>query len=404
MQPVIRFALSIPAVLLASYAIKETVRFAGAEWLSRADTVETLQAALRITPENADYYARIATLDPSRNGDLIHALTLNPRDPSWWIMQSVRQEEDGDVAAAEKSLRQANLVSRYYTPRWSLAAFYYRQGNKAEFIRWAKSALSVGNGQSESLFQMAQRLNLPSSQILDDLLPDVPERVDSYLHLLLEQGKVDQQHAAAARLIRIGSTRNRISILETCESLFKAGRIDQAVDLWNRAIQVRWIALSPLDPLLGESLGDDSFAAESLDLGFDWKNSIPLGVSASRSVTDHSLCLEFSGSQPESCELVSQFVPLLPNRQYRLEVRYRLRSTNLATGLQWSVLPVPSGKPSMAGLMSPSPEKFVEQSFPFETPSQPGPMKMLLSYTRAPGTTRMEGKLWIQSVHLTLLP
>jgi tetratricopeptide (TPR) repeat protein len=403
MQPVIRFVLSIPAVLLASYAIGETVRFAGAEWLSRADTVEALQGALRITPGNADYYARIATLDPSRSDDLNHALTQNPRDPSWWIMQSVRQEEDGDVAAAEKSLRQANLVSRYYTPRWSLAAFYYRQGNKAEFITWAKSALSAGNGQSESLFQMAQRLNLPSSQILDDVLPDVPDRVDSYLHLLLQQGKVDQQHAAAARLIRIGSSRNRMSILETCESLFKAGKIDQAVDLWNRAIQVRWIALSPLDPLLGESLGNDSFAEESMDLGFDWKNSIPLGVSASRSVTDHSLFLEFSGSQPESCELVSQFVPLLPNRQYRIEVRYRLRSTNLATGLQWSVLPVPSGKPSMAGLMSPS-EKFVGQTFPFETPSQPGPMKILLSYTRAPGTTRMEGKLWIQSVHLTLLP
>ena len=55
-------------------------------------------------------------------------------------MQSVRQEEDGDVAGAEKSLRQANMVSRYYTPRWSFAAFYYRQGNKTEFIHWARSA------------------------------------------------------------------------------------------------------------------------------------------------------------------------------------------------------------------------------------------------------------------------
>src|ERR1035438_4200726 len=198
MQPVIRFALAIPAALLASYAMGETVRFAWAERLSRKDTVEALQAALRVTPGNADYYARVATLDPSRNADLSLALTLNPRDPSWWIMQSVRQEEDGDVAGAEQSLRQANRVSRYFTPRWSLAAFYYRQGNKGEFIRWARSALSVGNGPPESLFQMAQRMDLTSSQILDSLLPEVPARVQPYLHPLLQQGKVEQEHAPDA--------------------------------------------------------------------------------------------------------------------------------------------------------------------------------------------------------------
>ncbi len=399
-----RFALAIPVTLLASYAIEQTGRLAWAERLSSKDTVEALQAALRMTPGNADYYARVATLDPSRINELSHALTLNPRDPSWWIMQSVRQEEDGDVGAAEKSLRQANLVSRYYTPRWSFAAFYYRQGNKAEFIRWAKLALSASHAQPESLFQMAQRLHLPSGQILDDLVPEVPEPVDSYLHLLLQQGKIEQQLAAAAQLIRIGSKRNRSSVLETCESLFKAGKIDQAVDLWNKAIQARWIALSPLDPSSGKSLGNDSFTGELLDLGFDWKNSIPLGVSASRSVKDRSLCLEFSGSQPESCELVSQFVPLLPDRQYRIKVRYRLRPANFATGLQWSVLSVPSGTPSMVGLMSPSAGGFAEQSFSFKAPPQQVPMRILLSYTRLPGTTRMEGQLWIQSVQLTLLP
>ena len=404
MQAILRFALAIPAALLASYPIGETVRFVRAERLSRQDTVEALQAALRMTPGNADYYARIATLDPSRNDELSHALTLNPRDPSWWIMQSVRQEEDGDVVGAERSLRQANTVSRYYTPRWSLAAFYYRQGNKADFIRWAKLALSVGNGQPESLFQMAQRLDLPSNQILDDLMPDVPEPVDSYLHFLLQHAEVQQQYAAATQLIRIGSVKNRSSILETCESLFKAGEIDQAVALWNKAIQVRWIALSRLDPLLGKSLGNDSFGGEFLGIGFDWRDSIPLGVSAARSVPDRSLCLEFCGSQPESCELITQFVPLLPNRQYQLKIRYRLRPTNSTTGLQWSVVTMPSGEPSMIGPMNPSAEEFVVQSFLFATPLRQAPMRILLSYTRLPGTTRMEGKLWIQSVQLTLLP
>lgn len=397
-------ALAIPAVLLAGYAIAQTARFARAEQLSRRDTVETLQAALRMTPGNADYHARIATLDPSRDSQLRVALALNPRDPSWWIMLSVRQEEDGDVAGAEQSLRQANRVSRYFTPRWSLAAFYYRQGNKGEFIRWARSALSVGNGPPESLFQMAQRMDLTSSQILDSLLPEVPARVDSYLHLLLQQGKVEQEHAAAAQLIRIGSREHWSSVLEACESLFIAGKIAQAVDLWNTAIRLRWINLPPLDPLSGKSLANESFTKEPLERGFDWKSSTPSGVSAFRSVPDRSLYLEFSGSQPESCELLGQFVPLLPKRQYQLNVRYRLRHARSASGLQWSVLPVPSGRPMMVGLMNLSAEDFVGQSFHFETAPQECPTRILLSYTRQPGTTRMEGELWIQSVQLTLLP
>ena len=99
---------------------------------------------------------------------------------------------------------------------------------------------------------MAQRLGLPSGQILDDLLPEVPERVDSYLHLLLQQGKAEQQHAAAAQLIRIGSKENRSSVLETCESLFNAGKIDQAVALWNRAIQVALDRSLSLGALVGK--------------------------------------------------------------------------------------------------------------------------------------------------------
>ena len=159
-----------------------------------------------------------------------------------------------------------------------------------------------------------------------------------------------------------------------------------------------------MDPLKGKSLGNDSSAPDSQEQGFDWKNSIPAGVSASRSVQDRSFCLEFSGSQPENCELLSQFVPLLPNRQYQIKVHYRFHPASSTSGLQLSVVPVPSGKPLIVGMMDPSAEEFVEQSFPFQTPPQPGPMKILLSYNRLPGTTRMEGKLWIQSVHLTLRP
>ena len=399
-----RLALTILPTLLAGYAIAEAVRFARAEQLAREDTVEALQGALRLTPGNADYYARIATLDPSRDDQLRVALALNPTDPSRWIMLSVRQEEEGDAAGAEQSLRRANQVCRYFTPRWSLAAFYYRHGNQAGFIQWARLALASGSGQTESLFQMAQRLGLPSSRILQELVPDLPASLDAYLHLVLRQGKVEDAYAAAAQLMRIGSRESSNSILETSESLFAAGKIDPAVDLWNTAIRLRWVAGSPLDPASGRSLANGSFAGEPLERGFDWKTSLPSGVSASLSAPDRSLSLVFSGRQPENCELMSQFVPLLPGRHYQIKVRYRLPSLGSASGLQWSVLPLPSGKPLMMGMLEGSGGEFVEHSFAFETAHEQGPLRIALAYNRLPGTVRLEGEFRIQSVQLTLLP
>ena len=71
--------------------------------------------------------------------------------------------------------------------------------------------------------------------------------------------------------------------------------------------------------------------------------------------------------------------------------------------MRWSVMPLAGGRPTYVGLLKSS-EKSTQQTFPFETPAQETPLKILLSYTRATGTTRVEGKLWIEAVEITLVP
>ncbi len=400
----VRLAVAIPMVLLASYAILETLRFASAERLSRRDTFEALQAAVRILPGNADYHGRIATLDPTKEDELRAALKLNPRDPVWWILQSVRQEVDGDALGAEQSLRQANAVSNYYTPRWSFAAFYYRQGNKAEYSRWARLALSVGNGNPESLFRMAQRLALSSEEMLHEVLPADPERLNSYLHFALKESDMKLAYDTAALLAVAGSKTYRSTLLETCEALFVAGRISEAVALWNNVSRAGWMALPSLDPSAGKSLSNGTLTGEPVEKGFDWKYSFPSGISASHAEPDGSLRLEFSGKQPETGDLMSQYLPLLPGRRYKLTVRYRTDGIPAPSGLKWSIVAVPSGQPLFAEILNSPGGESREQDFEFQTPQQSVSLKLLLSYTRLPGTTRIEGKLWIHSVQLALVP
>jgi hypothetical protein len=47
------------------------------------------------------------------------------------------------------------------------------------------------------------------------------------------------------------------------------------------------------------------------------------------------LRLSFSGKQPETCEILSEFVPLAPARKYRLRIRYEANEIGGDTGLNW---------------------------------------------------------------------
>lgn len=399
----IRLLCALPLCFLAGLAILRTVRVAYAEDLAQQDTVEALQAALRIEPGNATYHARIATLDASHEEELHTALNLNATESGWWIMQAVRQEEEGDIAGAEKSLLQANQVSRYYVPRWSLAAFYYRQQNREKLGKWARLALSSGYGTPDSLFQMAQKLGLSPEEIRREVVPPQAESVEGYLRFIMKTATPEELYRTAVQLLSLGTKENRRQVLLACDTIFLANHITEAVDLWNRTIRAGWVTSAPIELTAGKPLGRPDFSGESLEGGFDWKYPIQPEVPMTVSGADGSLRLEFSGKQPEQCDLVNRYIPLLPRKRYRLTVKYRAEGIAAGSGLQWSVVPTSSGPAVFNSLLKLPEGQSGEESFTVDAPEKQTPMKLLLSYVRAQGTTRIEGTLVIESVQLTLL-
>jgi len=397
-----RAALAVVIAGAAGYSTLTAIRFARAESLARADTLPALAKASRLAPSNADYHARIATLDAARVDELRIALQLNPRQPSWWIMLAVQQEQDGDIAGSEESLLEANKVCQYYVPRWTLAAFYYRHNNKVAFVRWARAAMSVGYGDSDSLFRMAQRLGMPLEEIARAMVPRYPERLADFLRFALGEHEIRQGYAAAANLIAVGSAADSETVVEACETLFAAGNSEEAIALWNKLVSARWILSKPI-ALSATDTDLATFASERLHRGFEWKYTVPQGVSVSLA-DDGSPCLAFSGGQPEQCELVSRYTPMLPGRHYRLAIRERMEEIAPDSGLQWLVLPLSGGRPLTASTTSRRDGESAEQSIDFETPRAETPLRLALRYDRAPGTTRIEGRLWVRSIKLTMLP
>jgi hypothetical protein len=369
--------------------------------LAIEDSLSSVEEASLIVPENAQLHARLAELDPSRNTELDRALVLNPRNASWWIMRAVQQEESDDLAGTEASLRSAVAVARYYVPLWSLTAFYYRQANKSAFSSSAKAALSVGTGDPRSIFQMAQKLGFAPNVIEATILPERPEIQKAYLAYSLERQDWTSAAHAALHLISIGRADDTPVVMSACERLFLAGRIDESVQVWNSAIAARWISMTHLVPALGVSLNDETFSQSRIFSGFDWRAWSPADISIAFSPNRYAK-LGFSGDEPERCNVLSQYLPLLPETNYRVTTRYRTEDIPVDSGIRWGIFTLPQTDEALA--LSPNlfGQDVTETSFLFKTPASPMPLELFLTYTRQSGTTRIRGNLWLHSVKLEL--
>ncbi len=375
---------------------------ARADILANEDTLPSLQQALAILPGNALFHARIAEIDPGRTFELDRAIVLNPRNASWWILRSVQQEEAGDLAGAEASLRSAVKVARYYVPLWSLTAFYYRQARVPDFIQFARETLTVGTGDPRSVFQMATKLDIPADVLQKQILPDQAATVTAYMNYSLDRQDWSAASLTALRLSVVGKKEDTPSLMTAAERFYLVGRSEDAVTVWNSAISAHWISMTQLNPALGVSLNDGTFAQPRIYQGFDWKVPSPAEVTVAFSSGQY-IKFEFTGEEAEQCGLLSQYVPLLPGRRYKLTTRYRTEDLPVASGLRWTVEPLPRKDPPLATSANLYGEDMTESSFVFDTPAATAALRLFLSYARQPGTTRIKGSLWLQSVRLELL-
>jgi hypothetical protein len=399
----LRIVLAAAVFSSGSAALFLSVQNARAEAAALAGTPEALRRAIQLSPANADLYARLATMDGADERDLTIALASNPWRTSWWTAQAVREEQDGDVAAAERSLLKANAVCQYYTPRWSLAAFYYRQGNREGFTRWARLALSSDVGSSEPIFQMAQRLGIDPGNALRTIVPRLPHRLEDFRRFLVNHGQASLSFDVASVLVSAGSPKDLDGVLQSADQLFLAGDSARAVALWNQIVSAGWLKMGRLDPGAGISQASDGIG-EPFGAAFLWRFWNPGDVSLSSEEGEGALRLDFGGLQPEQCRLLSRNIPLLPARKYRLTVRSRAKNILPGSGLRWAIQAASGVEVIGVADLTPANDQTSELEMLFETPGKPIPMQLVFSYDKPRGRVRIDGSLTIASVRVNLLP
>jgi tetratricopeptide (TPR) repeat protein len=396
-----RVILSVLAIAVLGIAIYWSLRLAYADYLFQSGSKEAMARALRLAPGNPAYHARWAEAAPEHATEALEtAVRLNPSDSASWTELGLRLEERKDLARAERCLLVAARVDKTFAPRWKLAEYYFRRQDKEKFWHWMREALLMSYDDVSPLFQLCWQVTQDPQTILNRAIPDRTQVLEQYAGFLIAEERLAAAQPVIDRLVERGSTKSADLLLRYCDRLLEARQTAAAVRNWNLMCDRRLAQCRSLSPERGISLTNGDFAIPPRSRGFDWRlQSIP-GISVSQRASPPELTIIFSGDQPESCEILSQLLPLAPSSRYRFGFHYETSHIAPDTGLRWSVMDADSD----AELMPDSPHLSAaggkDETVLFSASGRTELARLALRYHRAPGTMRIAG--WISLRNLKL--
>jgi len=372
--------INVAALLVIAIAMVYSIRLAIADTAFRKQTPEGVARALQILPDRASYLL-LRALQMDYDGQdstalLETAARVNPVSSAPRIRLGLAAETRDDFQGAEKWLMDAARVDRQFEPRWTLANFYFRRERPDQFWKWMRSALEVSYGDRRLAFDLCWRMSQDPNEVLARAIPDKHEVLAAYLYYVLDQ----HREAAGPVALKLAAWHDSADVppLEVaCDVLLDSGKVAEARELW------RHLGYSQTGLITN---GD--FATEPTGHGFDWRPAHPPGVTDIQVPGAHRIL--FSGRQPESCELLRQFVVLQVGKSYLLRWEARTRDFGSPTGIEWSAGQTRGGIDRTGDW----------QSGALEFKAGMSVMPITLGYQRPTGQARAEGSIEIRNVTL----
>ncbi|HEY3741058.1 MAG TPA: O-antigen ligase family protein [Bryobacteraceae bacterium] len=371
----------VPAALAVccAFAIVWCGRLGVADVYSHQANDASMRKAIRIVPDEAEYYLRLAQLTDSGAQPLLErALQLNPYDAETLIDLGLDAELRGEYPKAETSLLKAAELDSTWLPRWTLANYYFRRGDDKGFWTWTAKAAAIASERRDfiPLFKLASRMDSDPSRTLA-ALPDHPAPLRLFVTYLLESGDTGTLEPAATRLLACGTQGNdRPYVFWAIEGFLSHRQPDGAVHLWSRLAERGWIR---------RDVGA-GFAEPPLESSLDWRYKDVDGVTRSLG-GDGSMRFEFSGQQPEETGLLERYIPVRPGVKQRLEWRYRVEQISDEPGVEWEIDSLSGAVLASSSLQPAAQDRDGGVEF---TPSE-SIVRIRLLYRRAPGTARIAG-------------
>jgi tetratricopeptide (TPR) repeat protein len=401
------------ALLLAgaSVGLYWSIRFARADWLSLQLSGPERVHATELAPNDADTWIRLADLrSVSGPGDvaqfLQHAAASSPARSHTWIQLGLDAETKKNYPEAQRSLARAVEVDHDFIPLWTLTNYYFRRGDAPNFFVYARRTLAWASDGFEPVFRMCWMLSSDGAELLNKVVPDREEVIAAYLGWLDRQERYDAAPPVALRLLHHYGQESTPALLAHCDHLISSGRAAEAAALWNELNERHRISSGPIAP---QAITNGDFHSLPVSAGFDWHVQSPAGVQVA--IANGSLNLDFLGTEPDHCEILTQPVLLHSGTTYRLSYSVKRSGLEAGAGLRWAISDLRTGSafPSAESQFSLTPPDIAaergnsgEYRFVAATAKTSSPIlaRIALVYDREPASARMQGWIQIQKVRL----
>lgn len=404
-----RWIVSVFTFFCLSALICYSVVLGVADVSFRDNNLTSLKTAVRLVPSNA-LYRDVLAEHLEANGanpdlELEKATELSPRESRFWIRRGFRAEIEEKYADAERYLLEARRVDHGFDPRWALMNYYFRRDNSSQFWRWTRDAFEMSYGNLTPLFRLCLAVN-NDPEATRQVLPARRNALLQFLGYLLNNKPI-QSSASTAEELAVGATADDVPTLLSYCTRQIAGNVESALLVWNGLCRRKAISFKELAPEAGEIITNADFSAAPLQQGFDWQYGSLSGVMVGPMDAAHGISIDIGGKQDDVGELLGQWVPVTPGRQYVVQYEYRNLEGGPESGIRWEIhQPEPTAPPGMSVLASSSMFSGKDWSggqFTFASGRRRF-VRLSLEYRRDPGTLRWKGTVQIRRVVSGLVP
>jgi hypothetical protein len=335
--------LGILSLLLIS-AAREGV----AAYYIHQNTPDALQNAIRWDPTNPVYPATAANLlhlygdDPDPHGVVRlyqTAVRLSPFDATYSANLAQAYEWAGQPTLAAAYFRRAlTLFSNSPQINWQVANFYVRSGNTSEALPLLRKVLSSNLIPQNQIFALASNARIDSATVVNDLLPDESATIAAYLNFQVDRNNTIAAQKAWDRLLQLHSSFEINQTFHYLDSLIQSRDLSRASQGWS-SVLTRFPSFIPSPASRDTLIENGNFQVGILNGGFDWRVTPIQGVTVTRESeglptgANHSLRIDFDGSQNLYYDAVAQFVPVEPSTKYDFSASLRTAGITTDSGL-----------------------------------------------------------------------
>ncbi|HEX3280231.1 MAG TPA: hypothetical protein VHR36_03285 [Pyrinomonadaceae bacterium] len=261
------------------------------------------------------------------------AVSLSPNDYRFWMSLGEAQEQAGDYANAEKSLREAvALAPAYAYPRWYLGNLLLRTDRYAEGFEELRKASEANPELQSQLFNLAWQINKDDFEAQKAAIGNTPEMRAQFSTYLTKRTLFDQALRLWNSLSEAEKRENRAAADSIIAGLIAANHFHRAMDVWND------VAPGPAYRVEIGKVVDGGFEgnlAHGPGALFGWQvksaSQLQIGIDTRVGHTgNNSLRLFFQvRSHIENID-ITQLIPIAPNTQYDFECY--VQTEKLASG------------------------------------------------------------------------